>query len=423
MTTTQASDDLIQPPECGGNEPAIRVDQARDTLLGTVSAVAGWEMVPVRSALGRVLARDLVAPFDVPAHDNSAMDGYAVRAADLVGAETSLNVVGTAMAGGAFSGTVGPGQAVRIMTGAVLPLGADSVVIQEVARVQGETVLLPHCDKPGQNVRRAGEDLVAGRSALQAGQRLGPAELGLAASLGLAELTVYRRPRVAFFSTGDELASIGHPLGPGEVYDSNRYTLYGALTRMGLDIMDLGVVRDDPASLEQAFSQASAQADVVITTGGVSVGEADYIRDILGRLGDVHFWRIDIKPGRPMAFGRLGDAWFFGLPGNPVAVLVCFYQIVRDVLQRLQGLDPIPPQPSFQVHCDSAIRKRPGRREFPRGVLHQDNGQWRVSLSGNQGSGVLRSMTDANCFICLPEDSASVSPGDLVEVQPFDGIL
>ena len=410
-------------PECGGSEPVLSVTEARKTLLEAVTPVLGWEMVAVRSALGRVLAQDLIAPFDVPAHDNSAMDGFAVRAADLTGEENRLHLVGAAFAGGAFSGLVGPGQAVRIMTGAVLPRGADSVVIQEAARVDGESVVLPACDKPGQNVRRAGEDIAAGLAALLAGRRIGPPELGLIASLGLAEIAVYRRPRVAFFSTGDELASIGRPLAPGEVYDSNRYTLYGALTRLDLDIMDLGVVRDEPAALEQTFARAALQADLVITTGGVSVGEADYIREILGRLGDVHFWRIDIKPGRPMAFGRLGDAWFFGLPGNPVAVLVCFYQIVQDALQRLQGLDPIPPRPSFRVPCDGRIRKRPGRREFPRGWLYQQGAEWRVRLSGNQGSGVLRSMTDGNCFICLPEESGSVSPGDVVEVQPFAGMV
>ena len=410
-------------PECGGTAPALSVAQARQALLDAVTPVVGWEMLPIRTALGRVLSRDLVAPFDVPAHDNSAMDGFAVRAADLKAEENRLELVGTAYAGGAFSGAVGPGQAVRIMTGAVLPRGADTVVMQEAARLDGDGVILPAVSRPGQNVRRAGEDLAAGRAALRAGRRIGPAELGLLASLGLAEVAVHRRPRIAFFSTGDELSSVGRPLGPGEVYDSNRHTLYGVLTRLGMEVLDLGVVRDDPAALERAFTEASTEADAILTTGGVSVGEADYVREIMGRLGEVRFWRIDIKPGRPMAFGRLGDTWLFGMPGNPVAVLVSFYQIVLDALYRLQGLDPLPIRPSFRVPCDSPIRKLPGRREFPRGVLFQAEGVWRVRLSGNQGSGVLRSMTDADCFICLPEDSGSVSPGDLVEVQPFLGML
>lgn len=414
---------MTDPTGCGGKEAALSVAQAREILLSAVSPVEGWETVPIRSALGRVLMRDVIAPFDVPAHDNSAMDGYAVRAVDLTGAETRLAVVGTAYAGGAFSGVVGPGQAVRVMTGAVLPRGADSVMVQEVARVEGDAVFLPAVQKPGQNVRRAGEDLAAGKPALAAGKKIGPSELGLMASLGLSEVAVRRRPRIAFFSTGDELASIGRPLAPGEVYDSNRYTLFGALTKLGVDILDMGVVRDDPALMEQAFAEAAAQADAILTTGGVSVGEADFVKDIMARLGEVRFWKIDIKPGRPMAFGRLGKAWLFGLPGNPVAVMVNFYQIVLDALVKLQGVDPLPPRPSFRVVSAAPIRKLSGRREFPRGILFQENGEWKVKLSGNQGSGVLRSMADANCFIVLPEESGSVAAGELVEVQPFEGLI
>jgi molybdopterin molybdotransferase len=414
---------MTDPSGCVGVESALSVAQAREILLSAVFPVAGWESVPLRSALGRVLMRDVVAPFAVPAHDNSAMDGYAVRAGDLAGGEARLAVVGTAYAGGAFSGIVGPGQAVRVMTGAVLPRGADSVVVQEAARLEGDAVILPAVQRVGQHVRRAGEDLAAGKPALLAGKRIGPAELGLMASLGYAEVAVRRRPRIAFFSTGDELASIGRPLAPGEVYDSNRYTLFGVLTRLGVEILDMGVVRDDPAALEQAFAEAAAQADAILTTGGVSVGEADYVKDIMARLGEVRFWKIDIKPGRPMAFGRLGKAWLFGLPGNPVAVLVSFYQIVLDALVKLQGVDPLPPRPSFLVPCVDSIRKITGRREFPRGVLFRADGEWRVRLSGNQGSGVLRSMVEANCFIVLPEGGGHVAAGDPVEVQPFDGMV
>ena len=407
----------------GGNETALSVARAREILLAAISPVDGWESVPIRTALGRVLMRDIVAPHDVPAHDNSAMDGFAVRGADLTDEESRLTIVGTAYAGGAFSGAVGIGQAVRIMTGAVLPPGADSVVVQEVARSDGDGVILPAVPRVGQNVRRAGEDLAAGMTALRAGKRIGPAELGLMASLGFAEVAVRRRLRVAFFSTGDELASIGRPLGPGEVYDSNRYTLFSALTRLGVEILDMGVVRDDPAEMEKAFRDAAAQADAILTSGGVSVGEADFVKDIMARVGDVHFWKIDIKPGRPMAFGRLGDALLFGLPGNPVAVMVSFYQIVLDALNKLQGVDPLPPRPTFQVTCAEAIRKVSGRREFPRGVVFQEGGEWRVKLSGSQGSGVLRSMAEANCFIVLPEESGNVAIGEKVEVQPFDGLL
>ena len=409
---------------CATPQPMLRTAEARRRLLDAVRPVAGWESVAVRSALGRVLYRDVVAPFDVPAYDNSAMDGYALRHADLdAAADTRLAVVGTALAGAAFSGVVGPGQAVRIMTGAVMPRGADTVVMQEAAKADGDDVLVAPGVKPGQHLRRAGEDLAKGKAALAAGKRLTPADLGLLASLGYAEVTVRRRPRIAFFSTGDELASIGRPLAPGEVYDSNRYTLYGALTRLGVEILDMGVVRDEPAAMEAAFREAAAQADAILTTGGVSVGDADYVKEMVARLGEVHFWKIDIKPGRPMAFGQVQSTWLFGLPGNPVAVMVTYLQIVQDALLKLMGVDPLPMRPTFRLPCASAIKKLAGRREFPRGQLFQADGQWQVRVSGNQGSGVLRSMSEADCFIVLPEDSGNVSVGDLVEVQPFEGLI
>ena len=406
------------------SKKSLTVAEARQNLFSALTPVSGWEAVPIRAALGRILFRDIVAPFDVPAYTNSAMDGYAVRHADLAAAgETRLAVVGSALAGNPFSGSVGAGQAVRIMTGAMLPHGADSVVVQECVRVEGDAVVVPSGQTSGQNVRHAGEDLARGKPALAAGKRLGPAEIGLLASLGIGEVTVRRRLRVAFFSTGDEIASLNRPLGPGEIYDSNRYTLYGLLTRLGVDLIDMGMVRDDPVALEAALREASAQADVILTSGGVSVGEADFIREIMARLGDVKFWRLDIKPGRPMAFGRVGSAWLFGLPGNPVAVMVTFQQIVADALLRLMGCDPLPERPLFRVPCVSAIDKSAGRREFPRGVLFLDGGEWKVRLAGNQGSGVLSSMSGANCFIVLPETGNDVASGDSVDVQPFDGLI
>lgn len=409
---------------CGESfQPTLTTAEARRRLLEAVAPIAGRECVATRGALGRVLAADVIAPFDVPAHDNSAMDGYAVRFADLAEAgETRLTLVGTAFAGHAFAGTVEAGQAVRVMTGAVMPTGADTVVVQEVSRVEGETLIVPAGQRQGQNSRRAGEDLRRGKPALLAGKRIGPAELGLIASLGIAEIDVHRRLRVAFLSTGDELSSLGQALAPGQVYDSNRYTLYGALSLLGVELIDMGVVRDDPALLEAAFREAAEIADVVITTGGVSVGEADFVREMMARLGEVAFWKLDIKPGRPMAFGRIGKAWLFGLPGNPVAVMVSFYQFVVDALLRLMGVDPLPERPLFAVPCDDAIRKFPGRREFPRGVLYAVEGGWRVRLAGNQGSGVLRSMSEANCFIVLDEGQGNVAKGDMVSVQMFGGL-
>ena len=403
---------------------ALNVAQARQFLLAALSPVDGCETLPIVAAQKRVLFRDIVAPFDVPAHTNSAMDGYALRIADLAADdETRLSVIGTALAGNAFSGIVGAGQAVRIMTGAVLPHGADTVVAQEDVRIDGEALLVPSGQKAGQHVRLAGEDLARGKPALCAGKRLGPAEIGLLASLGIGEVTVRRRLRVAFFSTGDEVAPIDRPLAPGEIYDSNRYTLFGMLTQLGVDLIDMGIVGDDPAALELALGQASAQADVIITSGGVSVGDADYVRDITARLGDVKFWKLNIKPGRPMAFGRIGDAWLFGLPGNPVAVMVTFQQVVSDALLTLMGCAPLPVRPSFKVPCLSAIKKPQGRREFARGVLVLDGDRWAVRLTGEQGSGILSSMSNANCFIVLPEAGQAIAVGDLVDVQPFDGAI
>jgi len=403
---------------------SLSAAEACERLLAAVAPIAGHEFLPVRSALGRVLAADIIAPHDVPAHDNSAMDGYAVRFDSLAEAgETRLAVVGTAFAGNAFSGLVGKGQAVRIMTGAVLPAGADTVVVQEVARQENGVVIVPPGQRSGQNTRRAGEDLARGAVALGAGKRIGPAELGLIASLGVVEVDVKRRLRVAFFSTGDELASLGKPLAPGEIYDSNRYTLHGLLARLGADVIDMGVVPDRPEALEATLLEAAQVADAIITTGGVSVGEADFVREVLARVGEVKFWKLNIKPGRPMAFGKIGNAWLFGLPGNPVAVMVSYTQFALDALLRLSGLDPVPARPLLSVASANTIKKQPGRREYLRGTVAAVDGRWQVTTTGNQGSGVLRSMSEANCFVVLPEDCAGVQAGDSVEVQLFEGLI
>ena len=418
---------MIDTSSCASNAPeniALSAAEARQRMIAEVTPIVGHEFVPVRSALGRILAADIIAPHDVPAHDNSAMDGYAICFDSLTGAaETRLSVVGTAFAGNAFSGQVGKGQAVRIMTGAVLPAGADTVVVQEVTRVESGAVFIPSGQRNGQNTRRAGEDLARGAVALAAGKRIGPAELGLIASLGIAEVDVKRRLRVAFFSTGDELTSIGNPLAPGEIYDSNRYTLHGLLTRLGADIIDMGVVPDRPEALEATLAEAALVADAIITTGGVSVGEADFIKEILAKLGEVRFWKLNIKPGRPMAFGKVGNAWLFGLPGNPVAVMVSFYQFVQPALLRLAGVSPLPAMPMLQAPCATALRKAPGRTEFLRGVLSQESGAWQVRTTGAQGSGILSSMADANCFIVLGPDQTSIAAGEPVAVQLFDGLV
>ena len=408
----------------GYDPDALPVDKAREVILSFLAPITANERVAVRASLGRVLGEDVVSTVNVPAHDNSAMDGWAVRGADLdPGRETVLRELGTAFAGRVFEGRVGARECVRVMTGAVMPPGTDTVVIQEVVRTEGDRVVVPPGQKTGQNTRLAGEDLALGRVVLRAGQPLRPAELGLLASLGLAEVTVRRRPRVAFFSTGDELASVGTALKEGEVYDSNRYTIYGMLSRLGVDVIDMGVVRDDPAVLERAFRQAAATADAIVSSGGVSVGEADFTRELLARLGEVLFWKIAMRPGRPMAFGRIGEAYFFGLPGNPVAVMVTFYEFVRDALLALAGRTDDFALPMVRVPSTTALRKKPGRTEYQRGILSRAaDGHWQVGITGTQGSGVLRSMSEANCFIVLEHGRGDVKAGDLVSVQLFDGL-
>ena len=405
---------------------SLPVERARALIREFLAPVTAVERVHIRAALGRVLAADVLSPIDVPGHDNSAMDGWAVRFADLDPAGTTLRRVGESFAGKPFAGALGRGEAVRIFTGGVMPPGADTVVMQERASVTADGVRIAAgaVSRAGQNRRFAGEDVKRGTTVLRAGHPVRPAEIGVLASLGIAEATVYRRLRVAFFSTGDELRAIGETLGAGEVYDSNRYTLYGMLTRLGCDVLDMGVVPDVPQALEQAFVTAAGAADVVITSGGVSVGEADYVRDLLGKLGEVLFWKIAMKPGRPLAYGRIGSAHFFGLPGNPVAVMVTFYNFVRDALLTLQGRSDVAPMPAFKATLANPIRKAPGRTEFQRGILTANGtGGYSVRTTGEQGSGILSSMAQANCFIVLPVDAGNLEPGTPVDVQVLEGLV
>jgi molybdopterin molybdotransferase len=413
--------DIAQAIE-GYDPDALHVDKARAAIRACLARVRETERVPVRAALGRVLAEDIVPAIDVPGHDNTAMDGYAVRFGDLGAGVTVLEEIGAALAGKAFAGTVGPGQCVRVTTGAVMPAGTDTVVVQEVVKVQGAKVSVPGGQKAKQNVRYAGEDLKKGVPVLKPGLLLRPAELGLIASLGIGEVAVRRRVRVAFFCTGDELASIGTALKAGEVYDSNRYTLHGMLERLGVETRDLGVVRDDPAALEAAFRDAAAWADAIVTTGGVSVGEADFVKPMMAKLGEALFWRIAMRPGRPMAFGRIGAAFLFGLPGNPVAVMVTFYQFVREALWQLAGRSAGDAAPLLEARAAEPLRKVAGRTEYQRGILFREDGVLQVRTTGQQGSGVLRSMSEANCFIVLEHERGKVQPGERVQVQPFDAL-
>lgn len=404
---------------------SMPVAKAREFIHQFLQPLGATLRVPIRSALGRVLAEDVLSPVDVPAHRNSAMDGWAMRGADLVpDGDTTLDEIGSSFAGRPFSGRVGPRQCVRIMTGGVVPAGADTVVMQERAKASGKSVTFAAGQRTGQNVREAGEDLSKGSVALRRGRIVRPADLGLIASLGIGEVAVYRPLRVAFFSTGDELKSVGTLLGEGEIYDSNRYTLYGMLERLGCDVLDMGVVRDEPALLERAFAEAAANADVVITSGGVSVGEADFVKAMLDRLGEVVFWKIAMKPGRPLAYGKIQGAHFFGLPGNPVSVMVTFYQFVRDALLVLSGADPVEPVPTFNATCTARLKKAPGRTEFQRGILARGaDGTLSVRPTGEQGSGILKSMSEANCFIILGDATGNVEPGTSVEVQLLEGLV
>ena len=406
---------------------SLSVDDVLAHLEQMTAPLPDAEPVALLQALDRVLAEDVISPLNVPPHDNSAMDGYAFNGQSLPQTQ-SLRVVGTALAGQAWAGPVLPGQCVKIMTGAIMPPGLDTVVAQEMTQVQGDQVHIPAGTlQRGDNRRLCGEDIQAGQVALKAGTRLGPAACGLLASLGLAQARVTRRLKVAYFSTGDEILSLGQAPREGAVYDSNRYTVHSMLTRLGCIVLDMGVVRDEPALLEAAFRQAAAQADVIITSGGVSVGEADFTKAMMKKLGDVAFWRIDMRPGRPMAVGRIhqGDrsAVLFGLPGNPVAVMVTFMAFVRPTLERMMGMQR-PALPLLKARSQEVLRKKPGRTEYQRGIVSRDAlGQLQVITTGLQGSGVLSSMVQANGLIVLHHDQGTAQIGDWVDVMMFDGHL
>ncbi len=422
--------------ELQGYDPqALSADGVLAFLSKLVIPVQDVLELPLFEALGRVLAEDVISPFDVPPHDNSAMDGYAFDASQLVpDAALALQVVGTALAGKAWGGSVNrvlAGQCVKIMTGAIMPGATDTVVPQEFVSNQGDVISIPaNLLKLGANRRLRGEDLIQGKPALLKGELLTPARLGLAASLGLATLRCWRPIRVAYFSTGDEILSLGEPPREGAVYDSNRYTVFGMLRRMGCEVIDMGVVRDDPALLEAAFLSAAARADAIITSGGVSVGEADHTKAMMKKLGDVAFWRIAMRPGRPMAVGRLmasktneNGAILFGLPGNPVAVMVTFLAFVRPALLQMMGASAAP-APLLKARSLEAIRKKPGRTEYQRGwVSTAADGSLQVKTTGNQGSGVLRSMAEANGLLLLHHAQGNIAQGDEVDVMMFEGVI
>ena len=419
----------------------LSVTEARkaiSTLIQDIQLQAkrsdAMEKLPLKQCLGRILANDILSPINVPANDNSAMDGFAFNSKELKTdrEQIHLRIVGTVYAGQTSVPPTQASECIKIMTGAMMPPDCDTVIPQEFTELSDEGLITFAKDtvRAGENRRLRGEDLQAGKPAIQQGRILKASDIGLAASLGIAELGVYQRIKVAILSSGDELCDMSEPLVPGKIYDSNRFSLHACLSRLGFEIMDCGIVRDTPEDLRHAFASASQKADVIISSGGVSVGEADFTKQIMDELGEVGFWKIAMRPGRPMAFGSLkpispktSPTVFFGLPGNPVAVMVTFYQFVRNALLQLNGALK-PEIPLVLVQSAEAIRKKSGRTEFQRGVLFRNSeGKLFVKSTGSQGAGILRSMSEANCFMILHHDQGNVAPGDWVDVEIFDGLL
>jgi molybdopterin molybdotransferase len=415
--------------ELEGYDPqALPASSVSEFLSRLVEPVTTRETASILQSLGRVLAADIISPINVPPHDNSAMDGYAFDGRQLASQAVSpkplvLKIVGTALAGKAWQGMAGPGECLKIMTGAVLPQGLDTVVPQELVTLQDLNIAIPAgLLKAGDNRRTLGEDLMQGQPALRQGDLLTPAALGLLASLAIDQVPVWRKLRVAYFSTGDEILSLGEAPREGAVFDSNRYTVWGLLTRLGCEVIDMGVVRDDPAELEWAFRRAAQQADAIITSGGVSVGDADYTKLMMKKLGDVAFWKIAMRPGRPMAVGRIDKSILFGLPGNPVAVMVTFLAFVRPALLKMMGSTDRA-LPMLKAHSLERLRKKPGRTEYQRGTVSTaPDGSLQVRPVGNQGSGVLSSMVQANGLIVLHHSQGNIAAGDEVDVMMFDGV-
>ncbi|NNE36811.1 MAG: molybdopterin molybdotransferase MoeA [Gammaproteobacteria bacterium] len=413
-------------PSCDDDSDpsSLPIDSAQKKILSGITTVSETESIILADSLGRVLSEDIIAGINVPAQANSAMDGYAISSSDIPKDELrELKLIGTSWAGRPFTDEVNPGECVRIMTGGVLPEGTDTVVMQEHVQIKDEMIFIDSRAVKSDHVRPVGEDICKGDTIIQANTQLTAAHIGLIASLGTGSINVYRKLKVAYFLTGDELRSIGESLEPGQIYDSNSYTLSAMLDNAAIEIYDLGIVRDDKQTTQEVLENAAKLADIVITTGGVSVGEADYVKDALETLGEVSFWKVAMKPGRPLAFGKVGKAAFFGLPGNPVSAMVTFYQFVLPALNKAMGNDQIL-APTFKVTCLSNLKKRPGRVEYQRGILSRDqSGEILVSKTGEQGSGILSSMAKANCFIILPLENDGVVAGETVEVQPFYGIM
>lgn len=403
---------------------SLSFEQALQRIQQSITPIKGKRNVTIREAAGHILAEDVTSPMDVPPFINSAMDGYAICAADIpADGSATLKVIGKSFAGKPFDGICNRGEAVRIMTGAVVPEGADTVIMQEHAEVDGEQIRIGNEHSAQQNVRKPGDDFFCGDTIIRAGERLSPAKLGLLASVGVTEFKVIRKPVVAFFSTGDELKGVGQTLQPGDIYDSNRYILFGMLQKMGVDCIDMGVIPDIREEIEATLKEAADIADMVITSGGASVGEADFIKLILDEIGEVGFWKIAMKPGKPLAFGHINNTVFFGLPGNPVSAMATFYQFVQPSLRLLEGETVTEPL-RLRARTLARLKKRPGRKDFQRGILStNEQGELVVDTTGMQGSHMLSSMAMANCFIVLERDAGDIEAGEMVEVQPFNELI
>ena len=403
----------------------LPVDQALKNILSALPAIDDYQIIPIEKAKARTLAQDIIAPFNVPHHNNSAVDGYALNSKDLPSEGlASLTIIDSAYAGNPCTSSLSAGQCIRIMTGAKIPDGVDTVIMQEHVELKHQSILIDNRHKAGQNIRLAGEDIQQNETILHAGKFITPADIGLIASLGIGEIKVRRKLKVAIASTGNEVISIGDQHTGNSLYDSNRYSLFATLDRPDIEIINLGILEDDPETLLKQFKQASEYADLIISSGGVSVGDADHTKTALKQSGQVDFWKIAIKPGRPLAFGHIGDSVFFGLPGNPVAVMVTFYQFVRPALEQMLGINDKIINPKLQVKTTENIRKKPGRTEIVRGILQQtSDGTLSIKTTGKQGSGILSSMSLANAFIILEHDRKSVKTGETVTVQPFVGLF
>jgi len=411
-------------PSCADpwDADSISVAQALTQIDAYVSTLQESERLAVRDCLGRISSEDVISAINVPGHANSAMDGFAVSGESLPAQGImELTEIGTVYAGKIFDRKCGRNECVRIMTGAVIPDGTDTVIMQEQAELlDNQTIRIGSDHRAGENVRQAGEDIKQGEIVLQAGSKINPADLGILASVGIGSLKVIRKPVVAFFSTGDELVSIDQRLEKGQIHDSNRYTLYGMLSQLEVNILDMGVIRDEREAIRDALLEASQRADLIITTGGVSVGEADYIKSVLDEIGQTEFWKIAIKPGRPLTLGSIGKSVYMGLPGNPVAVMVTFALFVTHAIRKLAGA-PAHETPLLKMRSLQDLRKKPGRHEYLRGIASRDeNNEWQVEKTGMQGSGILTSMSRANCFIVLPAENDGVKKGDLVNIQLFE---